>query len=351
MKKLICILLATSMSITPVLAVGSVGSLSSNTLYVSYEGHGCYSTSNAQNILSSAEKTRINQYNEDIYQIADTKSKDLLLRVNENTFLEVSEVSIDVDDSVAVEQVITDYELSEYFANELRAINDKLETGALASCTVTMYTPITPAATTLTTESTQGAQATLYTNPTSVYYTGYGNRNYYDTVFHISATSNFYEVSGLSGNTYQQIADLVIQGAMLAADLTLPTPVGVAFSILDIVGSLFAGGQSYPTSTVVSTLAASVENKIIKQTAMQYYNEYIWGAISCRGNQTWQFMERVPGQLYTTPTSGEQKTYTRPNYWNLDQKAYNVVMNSLIVFNEEVREWSLSGYNFTISSP
>lgn len=256
----------------------------SNEIYkVSSDGHGSFSVapkseSYISDSVPSEQADEIIRDHGDIYQFTNEPSRKLL-RVKDDTFLEVSEVPIDLESKATVEASAADYELSAETVEALLKLQRSYENGDYEALNVVVYTP--------------NLSVSRTPAPNDRYYVGYNHKNYKDEVTYAQSTSRM-EPMDLKGT--QQRSTIFHEGQV----------------------------KVVPATTTVTTYAASIKHQYLKMTHIQIYDDYYYTAASTKGDQQFEFKTVVPGETWQNSPSefGTRNQYIYPNYYYLDNKDY-----------------------------
>ncbi|WP_333529747.1 hypothetical protein [Desulfotomaculum sp. 1211_IL3151] len=333
------------LSLTLLFMFSSFAFASSDEVVVQEKGHGEYKLS------SEGEKAlKIKKHKgEDIFEITDKdslqndKEYNKLLRVNEDTFLRVKEVRVNLLDSTEVEDTIAQYDINQCMASDIKAMSEKAqEPDSESPKELKIYTPKKPI------DENSGVEATAsWSKSSSYYYVGYNNYKYLDEIFYAENRTPFQSVkSGTSTKTYitgtiKNIGQYILNG-------TIARIYGTEYVVAKLFFPNISDFSSYPANTADFWQASLIEDKYKKYTSIEVYDmgRYVYSvkAIGSRANVNFNHYVYYKA-LMSSPSYKQDpsKPYYSPNYNSLDKKAY-AYMNDSIPYDESFDYWTPNDY-------
>lgn len=251
-------------------------------------GHGEFKVdAGMQTLDADKNKVKVKKLNSDLYEILDTtalidhKDYNKLVKVNEDTFLRVKELKIDLSNSKQLENYIEDYDISPEIAKDIRERSELVQQeNSEVDKNLVIYTP-----TFLKTKDTLAIAtgvnlASLYTNTgmtiaslspaNTFYYTGYNGEHFKDVTWYGHNTPQYYPVR--TGYTVQDYFDDVLHNTVeFGIGSISDTLTGGAYTLSEIF--MYSPVLEYPASSGDAWQAAMNEDKWRKYTSIEMWDD------------------------------------------------------------------------------
>jgi|GEM_PF-4424065 len=300
---------------------------------------------------SDRDSKELSKYDQDVYVSKSDMKK--FLKVNDNTFLEVNEVSINPYDKNAVEDIIKKYEIKDNAASDLRDYANKCADGTVKNApNIIYYTPKTLISSTavlplINSIHPLASSGTLVSTKT---YSGYGGKTYYEELFNYQNGTGYQTVKESNNKLNDYIDKVITEKVTDIAGGVVKEVIGDTFTLIQLAGGYIDTSPIAPNSNWMHQ-ANLHENKYKKYCYVKEYNystgkyDYLIGADGETVNYYFQH-QITDGYNYIPPVTDAVKVDTTPYYLNLDSKAYYFYLNTGGPYIERTANYTVDGKLF-----